>query len=226
MTTLKTFSKSEDALLLATFLSSAGIEAVVVDDNSLGGNLLGATKNAIRIELPENKIEEARTFLAEFESNSESLEIVEATSVTKGDTWYFDSLIIIELILLTLFFLFPAAFWITPPPSVQTYLDTQILSKGLWYNAAVLSSTLFPVAVISSILLFFRMKIGRLLFLGTLVWGALIISFLPPEILSPFGNLLSILLGLIEGAITAIMFLPPITNEFRKRLTDKVPEAS
>jgi len=66
MITLRSFSRSEGAHAVATFLRSRDIEAVVIDDNALGGNILGATKNAIRIEVPEEQLERARELVEEW----------------------------------------------------------------------------------------------------------------------------------------------------------------
>lgn len=55
MQILRSFSKSEDAYLLATLLRDNGIETYVIDDNAYGGNILGAIKNSIRIEVREDQ---------------------------------------------------------------------------------------------------------------------------------------------------------------------------
>ena len=60
MKILRSFSKSEDAYLLATLLQDSGIDAVVFDDNAYGGNILGAIKNSIRIEVPDDQHDAAR----------------------------------------------------------------------------------------------------------------------------------------------------------------------
>lgn len=71
MKILRSFSKSENAHLAATLLRSEGIEAVVIDDSAFGGNILGATKNAIRIEVAEADEDRAREILeASRESDS------------------------------------------------------------------------------------------------------------------------------------------------------------
>ena len=65
MQILRSFSKSEDAYLVATLLRDRGIEAEVIDEGGYGGNILGAIKNSIRIEVPEEQFEEAREVLKE-----------------------------------------------------------------------------------------------------------------------------------------------------------------
>ena len=60
MQILRSFSKSEDAHLLATLLRDHDIDAEVIDDNAYGGNILGAIKNSIRIEVPEEQYDAAR----------------------------------------------------------------------------------------------------------------------------------------------------------------------
>ena len=71
MKKLRAFTKSEDAHLVASFLKSNEIEAVVIEDGGFGGNILGATKNAIRIEVPEEQFKEAESVLEQFETSEE-----------------------------------------------------------------------------------------------------------------------------------------------------------
>ncbi len=63
MQILRSFSKSEDAHLLATLLRDRDIDAEVIDDSAYGGNILGAIKNSIRIEVPDEQYDAARKVL-------------------------------------------------------------------------------------------------------------------------------------------------------------------
>jgi hypothetical protein len=73
MKMVRHYSKSEDAYLGASSLGANGIEAFVIDDNAIGGNLLGVLqKSAIRIEVAESDYDEADRILTEFEDNIRS----------------------------------------------------------------------------------------------------------------------------------------------------------
>ena len=71
MKILRSYYKSENAHLAATLLRNAGIEAIVVDDSALGGNVLGMMKNAIRIEVAESDFERAQEILQSSEEAEE-----------------------------------------------------------------------------------------------------------------------------------------------------------
>lgn len=71
MEILRAYSKSEDAWLAATLLQSRGIDAIVIDDNAIGGNLFGVQKSAIRIEVPVDELDEARAILEEVADEEE-----------------------------------------------------------------------------------------------------------------------------------------------------------
>ncbi len=62
MTIVQTFTKSEDAHLAASLLASEGLDPSVFDDSAYG-NALGASANAIRIEVPNSQAEEAKRIL-------------------------------------------------------------------------------------------------------------------------------------------------------------------
>ncbi|MGI8603848.1 MAG: putative signal transducing protein [Verrucomicrobiales bacterium] len=63
MKTLKTFATAEEGHLAASLLESAGIQAFVVEDRALGGNLLATTSRGVRIELDEADFAQAEKIL-------------------------------------------------------------------------------------------------------------------------------------------------------------------
>lgn len=71
MKILRSFAKSENAHLLATLLRDNGIDAYVIDDSAYGGNILGAIKNSIRIEVPEDQLDRALEVLAAADENAD-----------------------------------------------------------------------------------------------------------------------------------------------------------
>lgn len=75
MVRLKSFSKVENAHTTAAFLRSLDIEATVIDESSFGGNALGATPNSIRIEVPDEQLEDAL----------KALEEMDRTPIEEGD---------------------------------------------------------------------------------------------------------------------------------------------
>lgn len=66
MTTLKKFLNSAEANLCASFLQNAGIEATVFEDSAYG-QALDAIGSSVRIVVPEEQLEEARTVLEEYQ---------------------------------------------------------------------------------------------------------------------------------------------------------------
>jgi hypothetical protein len=63
MTILQKYSKSEDAALDASWLMSEGIDATVIEDSGYGGNAFGFIEGSIRIEVPEEQLEQAQELL-------------------------------------------------------------------------------------------------------------------------------------------------------------------
>ncbi|MGI9240912.1 MAG: putative signal transducing protein [Verrucomicrobiales bacterium] len=66
MTTLKNFLNSAEANLCAAFLKNAGIDATVFEDSAYG-QALDAIRSSVRIVVPDEQLEEARTVLEEYQ---------------------------------------------------------------------------------------------------------------------------------------------------------------
>jgi|GEM_PF-1197199 len=72
MIAIKNFAKSEEAHLCAAWLQNNGIEATVIDESAVGGNLLGSTTpGSVRIEVPVTQEELAHQLLVKYETDSE-----------------------------------------------------------------------------------------------------------------------------------------------------------
>jgi hypothetical protein len=72
MIAIKNFAKSEEAHLFAAWLLNQGVDAVVVDESAMGGNLLAATTpGSVRVEVPVTQEQEAHRLLVEYETLSE-----------------------------------------------------------------------------------------------------------------------------------------------------------
>jgi len=63
MPAVKSFGKVEEAHVCAAYLMNEGIEATVIDESGIGGNVLGFSEGSIRIEVPDSQEAEAVTIL-------------------------------------------------------------------------------------------------------------------------------------------------------------------
>lgn len=221
MKILRSFSKSEDAYLLASFLGSEGIECSVVDDNAFGGNLLGATKSSIRIEVPDEDFDRAKKILEEHEKAVVLEEANQKLPVeSQKRNRIFDILVICEALIFTAFSLVPnLGILMSPSPEMEEFLIGQVYSEDLWTVVWTIWPGYAVLCIVSSVLLLLRLGIGRYLFAGTLVWGLVATLGVPPAISTPFGSFLESFLNYLGGAIVAMSFLPPVNKEFRSRVS-------
>ena len=70
MTTLEKFLTSAEANLCAAFLQNSGIDATVFEDSALG-DAIGAFKNSVRLVVPDEQLEEAKTVLAKYQKGDD-----------------------------------------------------------------------------------------------------------------------------------------------------------
>jgi hypothetical protein len=68
MTTIRTFISQIDAAFAASFLQASGVDAVLLDE-AASANYPGAV--GIRLQVPEEQLDAARTCLKRFNSESE-----------------------------------------------------------------------------------------------------------------------------------------------------------
>jgi hypothetical protein len=66
MTTIKKFLNADEANLCAAFLQNAGIDATVFEDSAYG-NLLNAIANTVRLVVPDEQLDEAKTVLEDYQ---------------------------------------------------------------------------------------------------------------------------------------------------------------
>ncbi|TLD69394.1 hypothetical protein FEM03_17250 [Phragmitibacter flavus] len=72
MIAIKNFARSEEAHLFAAWMLNQGVDAMVVDESALGGNLLGGTTpGSVRVEVPVTQEQEAQRLVVEYETLSE-----------------------------------------------------------------------------------------------------------------------------------------------------------
>ncbi len=222
MVTLQAFSKAEDAAVFCSLLASQGIEAVLVDESSFGGNALGATPNSIRVDVPEAQVERAREILREEQAHqSEAEGAAPPIDVYESRSIFFNWLILCELSLFALTFLGPPRWcWILPPEHIQSYLDGQVLSKDLWMFSYSTTWGCFVISSLASILLYFRLSMARYLFLGCVLVYLFFYFCNPPGIPTSLGSFLAAIDWILCGVIITLMFTQPVAGEFRKRFTD------
>jgi hypothetical protein len=63
MTVIRVYSKVEAAYLDAAYLGGLGVESTVIDERGYGPNLMAAATSAIRLEVDDDRAEEARRLL-------------------------------------------------------------------------------------------------------------------------------------------------------------------
>lgn len=74
MIAIKSFARSEEAHLFAGWLRNQGIEADVLEESAVGGNLLaGTTPGTVRVEVPTTQEKKAHELATEYEKEMEGV---------------------------------------------------------------------------------------------------------------------------------------------------------
>ena len=217
----ETFLTSEDAYLAAALLGSNDIEAVVIDESGFGGNLLGATKGSIRLEVAAADLKEAKIILA---ARAEDFEKEEQSRLEPQNTGKFSNafniLVVAEALLFLVLWLLGEYLNEKPPTGTEEWLTKQVYSDRLWEFGYEVSRGFMILCILSSVLIFLRLKIGRILFTGTIIYGLISYFFFPPFILTNFGAATRELSSMLTGAVLALMWFSPISKEFKKRMSN------
>lgn len=224
MTDLKDYAKQEDAALDAAWLGANGIEAVVVAESGYGGNLFGTTlPGTIRLQVLDDQVEAARELLNEklcadtSEPTPEVSSRLSSASASLEET-IFRAMVLIEFVLFMMCWLFPELFARQTPEHVQSYFLSIIPSQRLWENSFDLYGAICLVSFLASLLLYFFIRLGRVLFIVSLVaWTALTI-FLPQQIINPLGSVIYAISNLLTGTILAQMYLGAVAVRFKETL--------
>ncbi|MDF1816676.1 MAG: DUF2007 domain-containing protein [Verrucomicrobiales bacterium] len=228
MVILKSYTHAEEAYVAAAFLSSEGVEAVVVDEHAIGGNLLGAASpGSIRIEVVEADLEKAEMLLRESEQaedlhpTAERLPILlpQPSAQDYRIVTTFRALIYTELVVFLLTSFFPSIYGPTPPQDIQQYLDGLALSQDSWFFAYSFWPIHVSIVLLSSLLMLTMITAGRWVYLLSVVTGLLLFWGPPPYIGSAAGNTVASLQWILAGAIATMSFLEPVSKYFRNRFT-------
>ena len=222
MPVVRTFLKSEDAFVAASLLESEGIDATVIDDSAYGGNLLGATKGAIRIEVPENQLERAKTVLGERDPTG--AELATKAPVAAPETLLqraFRLLVVLELVSNTVALFLDRALYHDPPPGqAAEWVGSLVGSYELYQAVAAFWIPTLILVLLSSVLLFFYIRIGRVLFLATVAWLLFAAFVGPPYVPTNVGTVFGAVQWAIIGAIATLMFVPEVARRFRAHVGD------
>lgn len=235
MVILKSYSNAEAAYVDSAFLSSEGVEVVVVDEHAIGGNLLGTTSpGSIRIEVAEADFERAEKLLRESEEAEDlrpapdrlPILLPEPSEEDQRIVTVFRTLIYIDLIVFLLTSFFPSIYGSTPPQDIQNYLDGLAISEDSWFFAYSFWPIHSSIVLLSSLLMLAMLNPGRWIYLLSLVTGLLLFWGPPPYIGSAAGNTVASLQWVLVGTIATMSFLHPVSKYFRNRLTtDPLPRS-
>jgi len=231
MAILRSYSKSEDAYVDAALLGGMGLDATVVDERGYGGNMLGTTTSAIRIELPEDQLDEARQHLAASVAQEAVAQApepfrAEVVPVSSGALPLFLRGILLLDIAWSLCVLFlPDWGFETPPPAVDDYLRSLAFSDRLWDLVAISFRPYILICLLSSVLCLFYLRLGRSLFAFAMVWGVLMMLGPPPQLLGPTAGFFGSLIGTLAPIALALMYWSPLSARFSERAdrADKYP---
>lgn len=227
MAFLKSFQKSEDAYVTAAFLESEGISTTVFDDSSYGGNLMGTLDpDSIYIDVAEGDLERARELLEEQSTGDETspaestVLFPDAPKQDRTSLTLFRGLILLEVALIWLTAMFPGIYGPEPPENIQNYLNSLSISEQGWDFAYFMWPARITLDLISSLLMLMLLKMGRLLYLFSIVFGLIMFWGPPPVLQTSLGNTIGSIQWALPAVIATMSFLPPVSLYFRKRFTE------
>lgn len=216
MATLRSYLKPEQAYVDAAFLCSMGLDASVHRDAVFGGNVLGASEAGCRIEVLEEQLEQAREML-----DSKSPE--EARSQSIADLpdegrllWFFRALLFYDVVCMLAFAGVGAFREDSVPEPVAQYLSTLAFSNTLWEFAYFSYWPLVALVLVSNVLCFFFSRLGRSLYLASVVWGVLTQLGPPPAIYEPTEGFFVCIQTIVSSIALALMFWSPLQRRFMK----------
>ena len=220
MIVLKSYGKSHEAYSDAAYLCGMGIDAVVMDERGYGGDLLGNSPDAIRIEVVEEQLDEALMLLETRDLDARPPETPFPNEALPDEPLVkFYRKLLITTIFLQCIFLF---FWeyLVPEESdsslLMGYLDSMAFAPFLdfyawiywpqmffWFLAIFLSYHFFPI--------------GREFYLLAVVLWLLTYLIQPIGAMPPLASFLSGILGLASNVALALMYFSPLNEKFKSR---------
>lgn len=223
-------SASEEAYLAAATLESVGIEATIVDHSSFDSSLLGATAgvDTMAIEVSEDDVERAVELLApkapdparsEAEAGDpereHTLDLV--TSEPPRLRELFRTLVVMEVVVIAISIVFSDLLYHKTPSDFDLFIVSQVPSEGLWAVADRVANGFILMCLLASVLIFQFMHLGRILYLANTAWWLITYVAYPPALRTPLGELINLLEWALAGALITLMWLPPLSNQFRRR---------
>ena len=216
MPTLKTYQKPEEAYVDAGFLCSMGIEAVVTRDPAYGGVLLGVIESPQRLDVPDAQLEQAIALLAQ--RPVESPPTAEPTCDAPVDSsrlhCFFRFILVYDAICYVVFPLFGHLFTPKPPQQVLDFLASLALSDGLWRLSYATYWPLIFTGLLSNLLCYFYIPLGRSLFAITTMWSIIILLGPPPMIFGPYYGFFGGIQGTLTSIALALMYWSPVRERF------------
>jgi hypothetical protein len=218
MPTLKTYQKAEKACIDAGFLCSMGIEAVVCQDDTFGEILCGVIESPIYIEVPDAQMEQAAALLDKQRVEEPTITPPQLASLDSISLHrFFRFILIYDLACYIIFFCFGHLYILEPPPSVMDFLTSLAFSDVLWWLAYTSHWPLIITGMLSNVLCFFYLPLGRTLFAFTTVWGIVLQLGPPPIIFNPYYGFLGSIQVTLTSMALSLMYWSPLRERFTTR---------
>ncbi len=218
MPTLATYQKPEEAWIVAGYLCSMGIEAVVCHDPAYGGVLLGAMESPHRVDVPENQLEQAATLLAQ--RPVESIHPETPPEAPLDSAWlhrFLRFILVYDAVCWLVVPLYGHLFAPEPPQPVSDFLASLTLSDSLWRLSYAGYWPLLVTGFLSNILCLFYIPLGRSLFSITMVWSIIALLGPPPVICSPFFGFFASIQNTLASIALGLMYWSPLRDRFTSR---------
>lgn len=217
MPTLKTYQKPEEAYIDAGYLCSMGIEAVVAQDPAYGGVLLGVIESPHLLDVPEAQLERASALLGQLPVETSPADTPQHAPIDSTRLHRFFRFILIYDVVCCIAFQFIGHLATPePPPPVADFLASLALSDGLWRLAYASNWPLITASLLSSVLCYFYIPLGRTLFAITTVWSIITQLGPPPMIFSPGYGFFGGIQGTLTSIALALMYWSPLRDRFIK----------
>ena len=207
----------EEAYIDAGYLCSMGIEAMVTQDPAYGGVLLGVIESPHRLDVPDAQLDQAIALLGqrpvEVSPPTPPLDVpIDATGLHR----FFRFILIYDVICYIAFPLFGHLVTPEPPPPVAEFLASLALSDGLWRLAYASYWPMVTIGLLSNVLCYLYLPLGRTLFAITTVWSIVMQLGPPPMIFGPAYGFFGGIQGTLTSIALALMYWSPLRDRFTR----------
>jgi hypothetical protein len=215
MPTLRTYQKPEEAFIVAGYLCSMGVEAVVSQDPACSGVLPGVIDSPHKLEVPEAQVEEATALLAQRPVEALPPAQIQDAHVDSTRLHRFLRFILIYDTGCYIFFAFFGHISApeTPQPVVD-FLASLAVSDSLWQLSYASYWPVIVLGILSNILCYFYISVGRTLFALTTVWCIVMLLGPPPMIFGPYYGFFGGIQSTLTSIALALMFWSPLRDRF------------